>query len=199
MTNAAIILVACVALAGGAFAQSRAVPDKRTAQVLVSEGKFFEFAIPDGWGTIETTMGRSSEDKGIYGVDMIGPEEEGGIAPSISVKYFAKGNALFRSAELYLRIHSEPIPGLGIDGDEYGAVTDFQIAGRIAKSFDRKKHTFIGPKRIKMTPIPVYERYIVLPAGENFYVLHYYSVYSSAKTNLPAFDSVVASFEPLIK
>jgi len=198
MKNAAIILLACIALIEGALAQSRVMPDKRAAQVFISEGKYFQCALPEGWTKIDATMGQSSEESRIYGVDIIGPLGDEEIAPSISVKYFAKGNKLYRSAEEFIRMHSEPIPGLSIRGDEYGAVTDLQIAGRIATTFERKKHTFKRPRQVVNTPIPVYEHYIVLRAGEGFYVLNLYSVFPSAKTNRLFFDSVVASFEPLI-
>ena len=106
---------------------------------------------------------------------------------------------LFKSAEEFVKIHSRPIPGLGLAGDKYSSVTVTKIAGRAASRFERRKSDFARPRQVENKPVPVFERYIVLPAREGFYVLNYYCVFSEAKAKLPAFEGVVKSFEPLLK
>jgi len=194
----AIILTACAALAAGAYAQRSAMSDTRSAEKFVSEGKYFKCLLPKGWQKMDA-MGQSAAEKKVYGVDVIGPAGEEGIAPAISVKYYGKGNTEFKSAEEFVRIHSKQIPGLGLPGEKYSSVTATQLAGRTATRFERKKQQFAKPRQVENKPITVFERYIVLQAKEGFYVLNYYCVFASAKANLPAFDTVVSSFEPLLK
>lgn len=192
------LAIGAVALAAGAYAQRSAMPDGRPAEKFVSEGKYFKCVLPAGWRRLESA-GQPASVKKVYGIDVVGPSGSEGPAPSISVKYYARGNTLFKSAAEFVRIHSRPVPGLGLAGEKYSSVASVRLAGRAASRFERKKQVFSGPRRVKNTPVAAFERYLVLPAGEGFYVLNYYSAFSSAKENLPAFDSVVASFEPLLK
>jgi hypothetical protein len=144
-------------------------------------------------------MGQQAPEEKVYGTDIVGPAGAEGIAPSISVKYYARRNTLFRSAEEFVRIHSRPIVGLGASGDKYGPVTAIKLAGRAASRFERRKSAFTRPRQVKNKKIPVFESYIVLPAKDGFFVLNYYSALSEAKANLPAFEGVTSSFEPLVK
>lgn len=144
-------------------------------------------------------MGSSAAEKKIYGVDVTGPAGAEEVAPSISVKYYARGNTLFKSAEQFVRMNSRPIPGLGLAGDKYSSVTAIAISGRSGVKFERRSSDFAKPRQVENKKIPVFERYIVLPAREGFYVLDYYCVFSEAKARLPAFEGVVKSFVPMIK
>ena len=194
----AIFLAVGAALAITAAAQRSAMPVTSSGDKYVSEGKYFKCALPKDWQKTED-MGQPASEKKVYGVDVTGAAGPDGIAPSISVKYYGKGNTLFKSAEEFVKIHSKAIPGLGLPGDKYSSVTAMKIAGRAASKFERRKSDFARPRQVQNKPVSVFERYIVLPASEGFYVLNYYCVFSEAKAKLPAFDGVVKSFEPLLK
>ena len=197
MKKIAIFLAAGAALAITAAAQRSAMP-ATSGESYVSEGKYFKCVLPKDWQKTDD-MGQPAAEKKVYGVDLTGTAGADGIAPSISVKYYAKGNTLFKSAEEFVKIHSKAIPGLGLPGDKYSSVTAMKIAGRTASKFERRKSDFARPRQVQNKPISVFERYIVLPASEGFYVLNYYCVFSEAKAKLPAFDGIVKSFEPLLK
>ncbi|HAH32009.1 MAG TPA: hypothetical protein DCL44_06820 [Elusimicrobia bacterium] len=193
-----ICLAAGVALSLSVHAQRSAMPNTRSGEKYVAEGKYFKCVLPAGWQKLDI-MGQPPQEGKVYGVDVVGRTGTEGIAPSISVKYYARHNKLFKSAEEFLRIHSKPIVGLGLAGDKYSSVTAIRLAGRPASKFERRKSTFARPRQVKNKPIPVFERYIVLPARDGFFVLNYYCAFSEAKANLPSFEGVVNSFEPLIK
>jgi hypothetical protein len=194
----AVFLAAGAALALSAGVPRSVMPDTQSGEKYVSEGKYFKCVLPKDWQKVES-MGQPASEKKVYGVDVTGPAGADGIAPSISVKYYAKGNTLFKSAEEFVRIHSKPIPGLGLAGDKYSSVTTMKIAGRTATKFERRKSDFAKPRQVENKKIAVFERYMVLPAREGFYVLNYYCVFSEAKALLPAFEGAVKSFEPLVK
>jgi hypothetical protein len=193
-----LILTAGVGLVLSVGAPGGVMPAPPLWEKYVSEGNYFKCTLPKDWRKV-ASLGQSSSEKKIYGVDVIGPAAAVGISPSISVKYYARGNTLFRSSDEFIKIHTRPIPGLGLDGDKYGPVTAITIAGRAAVKFERRKSDFAGPRRAENTKIPIYERYIVLQVKEGFYVLNYYCVFSEAKALSPAFYGVTNSFEPLGK
>jgi hypothetical protein len=193
----AIFLATCAALALSAGAPRSSMPDTLSGGKYVSEGGYFKCLLPKDWRKV-SPAGQTASEKKIYGVDVTGPSGADGIAPSISVKYYDKGNTLFKSSGEFVRIHSRPIAGLGLPGDKYSSVATIKIAGRTASKFERNKSDFTKPRQLKNKAIPVFERYIVMPAGEGFYVLSYYCVFSEAKAKLPAFEGVVRSFEPLV-
>jgi len=194
----AVFTVFGAALALSAGAPRSVMPDKPSGEKYVSEGGYFKCVLPKGWPAVRS-MGQPASAKKIYGVDLTGSAGTDGIAPSISVKYYAKGNTLFRSAGEFIKIHSKPIAGLGLEGDKYSSVTATTVSGRAAGRFERQKSDFAMPRRVENKKVPVFERYIVLPAKEGFFVLSYYSVFSEAKAGLPVFEGEVKSFEPLVK
>ena len=193
-----IFLAAGAALSLSAGVPRSAMPDTRSGEKYVSEGNYFKCVLPKDWRKVDS-MGQPASEKKVYGVDIVGPAGTDGIAPSISVEYYAKGNTLFKSASEFVRINSKPIPGLALAGDKYSSVTTIKIAGRKATRFERRSSDFVKPRQVENKQIAVFERYIVLPAGEGFYALSYYCVFSEAKAKLPVFEAVVKSFEPLVK
>lgn len=194
----AVFLAAGAALSLSAGGPESVLPGARPGEKYLSEGNYFKCVLPKDWRKAGS-MGQPASEKKVYGVDIVGPAGADGISPSISVKYYAKGNALFKSAAEFIRIHSRPIPGLGLPGDKYGPITAIKLAGRSASAFERNKSGFAGPRQVENKEIPVFERYLVLPVREGFYALSYYSAASEAEAGLPVFEGVVKSFEPLVK
>lgn len=194
----AVFLAAGAALALSAGAGAGAAGDTRPGGKYVSEGNYFRCVLPEDWRRAGP-FGQPASEKKVYGVEVTGAAGPDGLPPSISVKYYAKGNTLFRSPKEFIRIHSRPAAGLGLAGDTYSSTAAATLAGRAATAFERRRSAFAGPRQVEDKAIPVFERFILLPAGEGFYVLKYHSVLSEAKAGLPAFEAVAGSFEPLIR
>lgn len=181
--------------------------DRYKFREYVSQGGYFSCLILEGWETMDKSFGMSQDEKKVYGIDIFGL----GIGPrvSASVKYYAEGNLLHETADQFIRLHSQPALGFVPEGSEYGPVTETIVAGRKAKTFERKKiefedHVYNPVKGIYYTPLhprefPVIERFFVIPAKESFYVLRYKAPPDAIKSLEDVFQRVLNSFEPLIK
>ena len=165
----------------------------------LSEGGYFKVILPPGWGKIEQTFGLSSEEKKVYGIDVLGPSSEDGIGSKISVHYYAPGNLLHKTMEKFITTHAQPVLGVDLDGREYGQVKDDRVAGRDAKVFERRVYEYIPPHAIKPKKVGVYERFVVMPSNKGFYVLRYTAPEDIAEKYQGVFEKVISSFEPLIK
>lgn len=175
----------------------------------ISEGNYFRCILPSDWQKMENYFGLSQDEKKVYGIDIFGPGIKDGPRASISAKYYAKGNLLHKTADQFIRLHSQPALGFVLEGNEYGPVTETVVAGRKAKTFERQVFEFIDhvydPKSGRFyTPIdpkkiPVIEKFIVIPAKEGFYVLRYYAPSEIAEANIKAFEQVVNSFKPNVE
>ncbi len=165
----------------------------------LSEGSYFKVILPSGWAKIEQTFGLSSEEKKVYGIDVLGPSSEDRIRSKISVHYYAPGNLLHKTMEKFITTHAQPVLGANLDGEEYGRVKDGRVAGRDAKVFDRKVYEYIPPHTIRPKKIGVYERFVVVPSNKGFYVLRYRAPENIAEKYQAVFENVISSFEPLVK
>jgi hypothetical protein len=144
----------------------------------------------------------------VYGVEVFQGSFE--HQAGISVKYYAGDNRLQKSAEKFISVHSRPVfGGPEGEGEEYGAVEEILIKGMKARIFEREIYYFenhvynpisgryykpISPRKVLMV-----ERFIVLPAKEGFYVLRYKASQDTVKPLEGIFQTVLNSFEPLIK
>ncbi len=194
------LLLLCLMLFAFEF-NDRAYGDGKPVafEEYLSEGGYFKVILPSGWGKIEQSFGLSSEEKKIYGIDVLGPSSEDGIASKISAHYYAPGNLLHKTMEKFITTHAQPVLGVNLDGEEYGRVKDGRVAGRDAKVFDRKVYEYIPPHAIRPKKIGVYERFVVVPSSKGFYVLRYRAPENIAEKYQDVFENVISSFEPLIK
>ncbi len=165
----------------------------------VSEGGYFKVALPSAWGKTDESFGLSAEEKKVYGINILGPSSNDGIASVIAVHYYAPGNLLHKTMERFITIHAQPFMGVNSEGEEYGPVRDALVAGRPAKVFERKIYEYLQPHVIDPKKIAVYERYVVIPAQKGFYVLRYSAPEDIAEKYRGVFEKVISSFEPLIK
>jgi hypothetical protein len=192
--TATIFLTALAVLLCGGYAMSQS----KAGGKYVSEGKYFECAIPGGW-TRQETAGQSASEKKAYGFEASGPRSPDGIALSVSVYYYGLGNTLYRSAEEFLRLKSKPVAGLQVEGEKYSAVKNVTVAGRAARQFDRTSVEFVPPNLAHSKKIAVFERYAVITARQGFFVLSYYAPMDAAKANIKHYEALLASFKPLVK
>lgn len=157
------------------------------------EGGWFSITVPEGWTQIPPS-GQPASQKKVYGLDLLGPAG-GDIAPSITVKYFARGNKLFKTYEKYVMVNSRPF-GDPEEGEVYSKVTDARVAGKHALSFERKHFEYQKPRTVPPARTSMFERHLVVPAGSGFYVLKFSAPFERARDLLPAFEAVQKSFRP---
>ena len=164
----------------------------------VSSGNYFKCSIPADWSVYDPVFGLSAEEKKVYGVTLLGPQNGSPVSPVISMHYYAPGNLLHKTMDIFIRRHSGPILGFVLEGKSYGKVRQIEIAGREAKIFERIDIRFIGEEAINMPRVSIFEKFIVIPAGkdEGFYVLEL-SVPDETKDKYKGiFEESVKSFLP---
>jgi hypothetical protein len=164
----------------------------------VSSGNYFKCNIPADWSVYDPVFGLSAEEKKVYGITLFGPQNGSPVSPVISMHYYAPGNLLHKTMDIFIRRHSGPILGFILKGKSYGKVLQIEIAGREAKTFERIDIRFIGEEAINMPSVSIFEKFIVIPAkkDEGFYVLEL-SVPDAIKNKYTEiFEEAVKSFLP---
>ncbi len=137
----------------------------------VSSGNYFKCIIPEGWSVYTPSgFGLSEEEKKVYGVKFSGPYGESPVEPEISIHYYAPGNLLEKTMDIFIRGNSGP---LVFEGKSYGEVRQIEFAGRKAKTFDTISFRNLSGRVINPVKAPIYKKLITIPAkkGEGFYVL----------------------------
>lgn len=172
---------------------------KGAAQSLmnfVSDGNYFKCGIPDDWKRTDRPEDQSR--KKIFGVELSGGSDKGS-AVTIGARYFAAGNTLYKKAEDFTRVFSKADPLLPRPGGKYGPVTPLKAGGLEGGQFEREFTEFIPLYSPNPTKVQVKEKYIVIPAGEGFYVLSFHAPLTLYRKRLPVFEKVLQSFTPLKK
>ena len=165
----------------------------------VSSGNYFKCSIPAEWSVYQQVFGLSEEKKKVYGVTLFGPQEnEVPVNPEISIRYFAPGNLLHKTMDLFIRRNSGPALGLVLEGQSYGEVREIEFAGRKARVFERTDIRFIGKEAINMPKVSIFERFIIIPASkdEGFYVLRLSVLAEIREKYTGIFEETVKSFLP---
>lgn len=170
-----------------------------------SPGKTFRCLLPKGWG-IHEIPAHSLEVTGVDGVLVYMGNFENRV--TISVNFFPKDNKLHKNMERYIAVHSGPVLGVVLEGQDYGSVSDTMLNGVKGKTFRRtiveyESHVFnqklgkyvkpLEPRKVSLT-----EKFVVIPAGNGFAAFRYKSPPQSAKVNEPVFSLVMDSFTLLI-
>lgn len=192
----AIMMIVALTILMPAFSQGA---DRMPQFVeLKSAGDYFQCRIPADWTIYEPVFGLSAEEKKIYGVTILGPQNGSLGAPLISVHYYAPGNLLHKSGEVFIKTHSGPVLGFVTEGKSYGKVQDTELAGRKAKTFERIDIRYIGERALHPQKVSMFEKFIVIPdeKDEGFYGLKL-SLPAAAKDKYAGiFDEIVKSFLP---
>jgi len=144
----------------------------RSAEYVLREGRF-ALRPPAGW-TAERNA-REDERQKVYGVRLGGPRGADGVLATISLAYYAPGNALFKGgADEFLKRN------LGGDerfvppaGESTSPVKTVALGGLPARSFTRRSHEYLPPDSTDSKEVAVVEEVEVAPAKEGFYVLEF--------------------------
>lgn len=179
-------------------AVSSALDKAQKFKEYASFGNYFQCSIPEDWSVYPPGFGLSEEEKKVYGVILVGPQSKSPIAPLMSIHYYAPGNLLHNTMDVFIRRHSRSNLGIAIEGKSYGQIQEMEVAGRQAKTFERIDIRFIGERVINPTKVPIYEKFVTIPAGsgDGFYVLKW-SVPAEMKDAYQGlFEVTVKSFLP---
>jgi hypothetical protein len=170
-----------------------------------SPGKTFRCILPKGWNVNEVPD-HSREVTKVDGVNTYRGNFKDRV--TLSVYYFPEGNKLHKNMERYIAVHSRPVLGAKLEGEDYGPVSDMALKGRTGKTFQRsiieyEDHVFnpklgkyvepLHPKEVSLT-----ETFIVMPAGSGFIAFRYKATPQTSKANEHIFRQVVDSFILLI-
>lgn len=175
-------------------AKEAAKPMQPGFKEYTCDGAFFKAQLPSAWQKTENvTTGRQARE---YGADFTGPSNQDGAYTRISLIYYGPDHARM-TFKKYLDLNSLPDPLLPIAGETFGPVQDVKLAGRAAKSFDRKTFDFIPPYAVRQKKVPVYERKVLLPGEKGgFYALTLHAPADISKEIAPVFEKVLDSFSP---
>jgi hypothetical protein len=169
----------------------------KEAGMTHTETGYFEVRFPAGWRQAETALGLSDAEKKVFGAEFSGERDADGLAPKISVRYYAPGNLLHKTAEKFIRTHSRPALGAALDGQQYSSVKKGLAGRQYARVFDRRIFDFTPQESLHPKKIAVYEKFHVVPVKDGFFVLRYSAPAAAAKAHLKAYEDAVASFRPL--
>ena len=169
------------------------------AALPYTEKGYFSISVPVGWTKVEETFGLSKEEKKVFGADFTAPAGRDGIAPRISVHYYAPGNVVHRSAEKFIEKHAQPALGFAEEGERYGPVRDGRVGSRPAKLFERTKVIFVPPRSIDPKAVSMTEKFAVVPAKDGFFVLRLSIPEASAKAGIEVYESVLSSFRMKVR
>lgn len=185
--------------------------------ITVTVRDYFTCDVPPDWGRTDgATVGLTDEEKKTYGIKLQAPFW-GEVPTRISVYYYAEGNLLYKSADHYLRLFAQPALGMALEGSSYGTVSPTVISGRKGVTFERIKNEYLPLNRtispidgeddnnplvyerreMMARPVPVKERFVVLPAPPGFHALRYSAPEEDFAESLPVFEKVVATFHAL--
>ena len=164
----------------------------------VSSGNYFKCSIPSDWSVYEPGFGLSEEEKKVYGVTLFGPRSGSPVSPVISIHYYAPGNLLHKTIDMFIRLHSEPVFGKVSKGESFDRVQQIEIVGRKAKTFERIRIDYIGGEVLNPRSVSKFEKYVVIPAREDvgFYVLELSVPLEIKEQCRVIFEQSVKSFLP---
>jgi hypothetical protein len=179
----------------------------------VCEGEYFSALVPKEWSRTEQGHPYGDLTK-VYGLKLRGPEVRDGAAATISLLYYS-GEKFFTDHRQYINARlNSPVRE---DSGEKQEMVPVGIAGLRGVTFSLKTFELVSrPSERQMPPKPddgsrIYEivppskkvimaeRFIVLPAGKGFYVLHYRAPEDNAGEYQKVFENVTGSFQPQMK
>jgi len=178
----AALLALCAALAAphaAAASRKPAPPKERTMT-----DPTFQCALPASWYAQPRPGGISARS----------PEDDGGVAAVITVRYLAPDGPE-KSADSYLARQTQK-PAVEVRGWRIGAVQPALVAGRKARRLVNETSEFTPPAGAPPREIPMREEHVVVPAKTGFYLLLFYAPRSQYEKQKPAFARALASFQP---
>lgn len=177
------------------------------------EGGYFSASVPKEWPKTEQGHPYGDMTK-VYGVKLRGPEDRDGAAATISLLYYS-GETFFTDHRQYINARLNSL--VREDYDEKKEMVPVVVAGLKGVAFSLKTFELVSRPSLRYMPpkpddgsriyevvppskkVIMVERYIVLPAGKGFTVLHYRASEETAGEYQKLFDTVTGSFQPQAK
>ncbi len=158
-----------------------------------SEGGLFKAQVPSDWQSGSGAPGSGAAESS---ADFAGPTDLQGGRSWIAVTYYGPDHPRMTMAK-FMELNSKMDPVLHLPGEVYGPVKDITVAGRAAKTFDRKTFDYVPPYAVHSIKIPVFERFTVVPGLKGgFYTIALHAPEDLADQLLPKYEKVVAGFSP---
>lgn len=158
-----------------------------------SEEGLFKTQVPSEWKSGSGAPGGGTAESS---TDFAGPTDLMGGRSWIAVTYYGPDHPRMTMAR-FMELNSKMDPYLHLDGEVYGPVKDVTVAGRAAKTFDRKTFDFVPPYAVNSVKVPVYERFTVVPGiNGGFYTIALHTPEDLADQLIPKYEKVVAGFSP---
>lgn len=185
-----LIMLACIS-AGVLNAEP---PKERTFEKFTCDSNFFTAMIPSDWEkTEEIILGRQEKR---YGVDLTAPQRAEGAFIYISLIYIGPDHLMFKTYEKYIAKNLE-MPRKK-KGEQTMGPKEIVFNGKKAITFEIERYEPIPPGSAAPASVLIYQKKIVIPAKEGFFVIILESPKTAAKTYLDIFDKIGASFKPNI-
>ncbi|MEK6744302.1 MAG: hypothetical protein AABZ15_11855 [Nitrospirota bacterium] len=210
MNNVSLQIVLVLLLMSSGLFASNAAP---LYEKFNCEGGYFSVQVPKEWARTEQGHPYGDMTK-VYGVKLSGPEERDGAAATISLLYYS-GEKFFTDHRQYIntRLNSmvredyndkkemAPVVVAGLRGVTFTMKT-FELVSRSSERHIPPKPDD-GSRIYEIVPpskkVIMAERFIVLPAGKGFFVLHYRAPVDAAGEYRKIFEDVAGSFQPHIQ
>ena len=176
----------------------------------VCEGGYFSASVPKGWSRTEQGHPYGDMTK-VYGVKLRGPDDRDGAAATISLLYYS-GEKFFTDHRQYITARLNSM--VREDHNEKKEMVPVVVAGLKGVTFSMKTFELVSRSSLRIMPpkpddgsriyeivppskkVIMAERFIVLPAGKGFSVLHYRAPEDTAEEYRKLFDTVTGSFQP---
>lgn len=173
-----LTLLSCAVLAAAAPAKSAAPKERAWSSDA------FSTVLPAAW------YAEARPD----GVSARSPEDDGGVATVITVRYFAPGGPE-KSVDSYLaRQTAKPV--VEVHGWSVGTPAPAKVAGRDARRLVNETSEFSPPSGMPPREVPMREEHVLVPAAKGFYLLLFYAPRSQYAKQKRAFDRALAAFHP---
>jgi hypothetical protein len=188
------LLLALVFLGGCAYADdphTAAAAKKAAPGGSAVSADRFSCVPPAGW---EVTRDRAKEGKTrIQKLELAGPGAD--KAPVlIYAAFYGAGNTSFAGYEDFIERNSKNILGETVsETEKFSPVKKITLSGKKAFKFDSEIKEYLHPESKSEESVVIKEDFYVVPAGDGFFVLHYYSPASAFKKHLPVFKKFVAA------
>lgn len=185
-----LIMLACIS-AGVLNAEP---PKERTFEKFTCDSNFFTAMIPSDWEKAEEIILGRQEKR--YGVDLTAPQRAEGAFIYISLIYIGPDHLMFKTYEKYIAKNME-MPRKK-KGEQTTGSRELIFNGKKAITFEIERYESIPPGSAAPASVLIYQKQIVIPAKEGFFVIILESPKTAAKTYLDIFDKIGASFKPNI-
>jgi hypothetical protein len=180
----------------GATALFAAVPATRADEstmkyrtVEITAGHF-RCDVPDEWHVVRNE--REEARIRYHGFYAYGSQGGEGVLTTLSIRFFAPDNTLFRGPQGYL--DRQLGPGIiQLAREKTSEVRETTVAGRPAKTFTRDTFEYFPPESIDAKEIPVKEEHVVIPYRGGFVVVRFEAPSSSYVRSRPILDRALES------